>query len=178
MIKDCEKKFIIFNKLITEEAENSIKLEFNSKIFNLNEIDCFTLFLIKKLFTNYSSEFQYSLEIILKESILNSFYHGIFNINSKIKENDNGFDEFNRLVIERQKSIDYNTKKVYLEIIFKNDKIILMIKDEGNGFKYSDLKIDNYKTYGRGIKLIKIHSDKIYWNKKGNEIIIEKYING
>lgn len=178
MIKDCEEKVIIFNKLITKETKNTIKLEFNSKNFKLNEIDCFTSFLIEKLFINYSSDFQYSLEIILKESILNSFYHGIFNINSKIKEKNNGFEEFNRLVLERENNINYNAKKVYLEIILKNDKIILIIKDEGNGFKYSDLKIDNYKTYGRGIKLIRINSDKIYWNKKGNEIIIEKYING
>ncbi len=178
MIKGCKNKDIIFNKLITYESNSSVKLEFSSKTFNLNDIDCFTSYITEKFFNNYTDDFKYSIEIILKESILNSFYHGNFNINSRIKENEDGFEEFYKLVSEREKDIKYNSRKVFLEIIIKNNKVILMIRDEGNGFKYSDLNIDIYKTYGRGIKLIRINSDKIYWNEKGNEIIIEKNING
>jgi len=175
MIKNNEEKIILFKRFIKEKR---IKYVFDSLKFNISDIDSFTFYLLEEISPNLSFDFKYSLEIILKEAILNAFYHGNFNIDSKIKENDNGFDEFHNLVIERQKDIKYSSRKVYLEIIFKINKIIISIEDEGDGFDLSDLEINNYKNYGRGIKLIKVHSDKIKWNEKGNKITIEKYIHG
>ena len=178
MIKDCEKKIIDFNKLITQKFEASITYEFTAQTFKLTDIDCFTSYLIQKFFINYSEDFQYSIEIILKEGILNAFYHGNFNMDSKIKETENGFEIFNNLFLEKQKDEKYNSKKVALKIVITKNKIFIKIKDEGDGFRYSDLKFNNYKPYGRGIKLIIINSNKVYWNQTGNQIIIEKNTDG
>jgi hypothetical protein len=158
--------------------ENKLEFEIDSKNINLEKMDSFIFYLLNKFLVDMSFDFKYSIGIILKESITNAFYHGNFNIDSSIKEEEEGFLKFYNLVAQKQNDTRYNSKKVYLTLSLTLNKLIISVEDEGNGFKYKKLVIDDNKNYGRGIKLIIANSNNVSWNDKGNKIIIEKNING
>jgi serine/threonine-protein kinase RsbW len=84
-------------------------------------------------------------------------------------------DEAVKNAIEHGNKNDIN-KKVYLYYEIDNEKLLIKVKDEGEGFDYKNLKPgepDDEK--GRGLLLIKNFMDKILFNEKGNEITMIKY---
>ena len=81
----------------------------------------------------------------------------------------------NNAIIHGNKSDQ--TKFVDIELKMTNGSLIVMVKDEGAGFKHSDVpdptQPDNIlKTSGRGVFLMKKLADEIEFNKKGNCVIM------
>jgi serine/threonine-protein kinase RsbW len=75
------------------------------------------------------------------------------------------------------------SKKVHIEFILDDDKVKVVIRDEGKGFDPDDianpLDPENlYKDSGRGIFIVKELMDdvKYRFHKKGTEIILIKNI--
>lgn len=70
----------------------------------------------------------------------------------------------------------YNTqKKVYIEFRIVKGLIVIRIRDEGIGFNYNHvpdpLNPENIlKDFGRGITVLKTLTDKVKFNKSGNEV--------
>ena len=175
---ECKDKFLNFNKLIDESNDNKTIWSFDAKSFSLEHVNCFSIYINEKFFKKNNDDFKYSLGIILKESILNGFYHGNFNIDSRIKDEEDGFKKFNEIVNQKIKENRYSLKKIKVTLEISENKIILSVEDEGKGFDYKKYKPQDNAFYGRGIKLIKLNCDRVTWNKKGNKIIMEKAVNG
>jgi len=173
-IKKLKETKTNFNDLL---IENTLKLEIKSNRFNIENLDNLIFHLLNKFLLNMALELKYSISTILKETITNAFYHGNFQIDSNIKSKENGFIDFYNIVEEKQNDKNFNTKKVFVSLKLLNNKVLISVKDEGKGFNSDKIKYKENKVYGRGLKLIELNSDSIDWNKKGNEIIIEKRIN-
>lgn len=82
-------------------------------------------------------------------------------------------------------SIDHGNKnnpnkKVIILYKITLDKVIISIIDEGEGFDYNclpnPLDAENLlKESGRGLFIIRNYVDEVYFNKKGNRILVVKY---
>ncbi len=95
----------------------------------------------------------FALKIITREAMANAIVHGCGKNSDKTIQFEMNIDEKN--------------------------KIIIKIKDPGNGFnwktvmKHNDILADR----GRGLPIMEIYSDEIYFNEKGNEITLIKSCN-
>ncbi|WP_107925938.1 ATP-binding protein [Brachyspira hampsonii] len=95
-----------------------------------------------------------ALQVAFEEALTNAIIHG----------NKNNHD-----------------KSVYLNINIDDEKIEVIIEDEGKGFDYISAMIeltesqDNiYKDSGRGIFLISLYTDDFYFEDSGRKIVIIK----
>jgi len=93
---------------------------------------------------------QWALEISLREALANAIVHGN-------KEDKN--------------------KYVKVSFLWNKSKFIIIVEDEGEGFKHSDLSEGpSLKTSGRGVLIIenKIDSVKYERSEKGFKVILTK----
>lgn len=102
-----------------------------------------------------SSELRDDLSIVLSEALNNAIIHG----------NNGQPDKF-----------------VYLKVQIYKNKIILKIRDEGQGFNYQDIpdplqKEKKFKTHGRGVYIMSTLMDEVKFGKYkfGMEVILVKY---
>jgi serine/threonine-protein kinase RsbW len=73
-------------------------------------------------------------------------------------------------------------KLVHLELLMENNLLKFIIKDEGSGFNYNDLKDPTSpenieKPGGRGLFLMKNLADEVKFEKGGKETILSFYMN-
>ena len=73
---------------------------------------------------------------------------------------------------------DYN-KNVNISFSIKQNMLEITIEDEGMGFNYKAIKIDNddvYRKNGRGILLISLYTDSFHFEDYGRKIVMNKYL--
>ncbi len=94
----------------------------------------------------------FCIRILLRESVLNAVVHG---------------------------SHEDPSKEVTLEFTFDEQEARMVVKDDGAGFPWRDrpCQIDTLTEGGRGLALMKIYSDNMVYNEKGNEVILTKRSN-
>lgn len=73
---------------------------------------------------------------------------------------------------------DYS-KNVNISFSIKQNMLEISIEDEGSGFNYKAIKINNDDVYlknGRGILLISLYTDSFHFEDYGRKIVMNKYI--
>lgn len=73
---------------------------------------------------------------------------------------------------------DYS-KNVNISFSIKQNMLEISIEDEGSGFNYKAIKINNddvYRKNGRGILLISLYTDSFHFEDYGRKIVMNKYI--
>ena len=77
--------------------------------------------------------------------------------------------------LEHGNSLDLS-KKLYLSIYFDDKKIIIKVKDQGEGFDYrvKDSLVSNCESSGRGFFIVERLVDSLKVNN--NEIVAELYL--
>ena len=77
--------------------------------------------------------------------------------------------------LEHGNSLDLS-KKLYLSIYFDDKKIIIKVKDQGEGFDYrvKDSLVSNCESSGRGLFIVERLVDSLKVNN--NEIVAELYL--
>ena len=132
------------------ECSNSLKLELPA---NLDSIDWAEDRVEEFIRANKLEIDIFALKIMTREAMANAVIHGC---------GKNG------------------DMTIQLELIIDDsDRVILKIKDSGNGFdwktlmKYNDILADR----GRGLPIMEIYSDQMYFNDKGNEVVLIKSCN-
>lgn len=93
-----------------------------------------------------------AMQIAFEEALTNAIVHG----------NNNDYS--------KNVNISFNIKQNMLEI---------SIEDEGSGFNYKAIKINNddvYRKNGRGILLISLYTDSFHFEDYGRKIVMKKYI--
>ena len=93
-----------------------------------------------------------AMQIAFEEALTNAIVHG----------NNNDYS--------KNVNISFNIKQNMLEI---------SREDEGSGFNYKAIKINNddvYRKNGRGILLISLYTDSFHFEDYGRKIVMNKYI--
>ncbi|TWT82974.1 Transcriptional regulatory protein WalR [Planctomycetes bacterium CA13] len=127
----------------------------------------------------YDSSQHMQIAMALDESITNAIVHGNLEINSDLRDIDNGqpyVDEINR----RMTLPPYCDRRVLFRIQADRNNATFTIRDQGPGFcvdKVADptdmANLENVS--GRGLLLINAFMDEVSHNEGGKEIVMVKY---
>ena len=123
------------------------------------------------------------MQIALREIIINGIEHGNLGLSFEEKSesmmNDNYFD----LIRTRQLEAENQSKKVHIEYSIDDECIMYVIADEGSGFDYelftrtSQREVnEDLLAHGRGITMAKSVFDEVTYSKKGNHVVLIKYL--
>lgn len=127
----------------------------------------------------FFDEMQLSMiRIALREILINAIEHGNLEITSEEKTNYLLQGNYDQFLKERLKNPAYCNKKIIIEYKLIDNAVLYKITDEGKGFdveKYLSKKEVNLDSFhGRGIFITKNAFDKVYYNKKGNSVVLIK----
>jgi len=133
---------------------------------------------VEKIFNIPNSVFNEIL-LCVEEMLSNAFLHGVFKIPGRIREEE--YQSYMNFLQETIRNKEIAEKKVYLTIFINmsGKKIEITVRDEGDGFDHSkflqdDTSIIEFKGSGKGIKLLKILCDNIFFADEGRILKIEK----
>lgn len=116
------------------------------------------------------------LKLGLYEAIANAVYHGNLELDSSIKEEENGFESYEAMANIRINQDKYKKRKVNITLEQSGSLIEYVITDDGSGFGWQNLPApdsdDLLDLSGRGIMLMNFYYDKIKWNETGNQITL------
>ncbi len=123
------------------------------------------------------------IQIALREIIINAIEHGNLGITFKDKSDSIINNNYFELIRTRQIEPDNLNKKVHIDYSINSESVIYTISDEGEGFNYEEYTEatqkeinDNFLSHGRGITMTKSAFDEVTYNKKGNHVILTKYL--
>ena len=110
----------------------------------------------------------------LYEALANAVYHGNLELDSSIKDEDDGFEKFEEMADTRVNEEKYQNRQVRVAFEMTGASIKYTVSDDGAGFdwrKLSEKVNDDPLTFsGRGILLTKFYYHNVEWNEKGSEI--------
>lgn len=120
------------------------------------------------------------LVLAIHEALRNSVEHGNLELPSDIKPEliDDEEDPYEKLMRERLKEPKYAGRKIWITFSRTDEKVELLIRDEGKGFdskKMFDQQNDTDISHSRGLILIRAGVDEVSYNDTGNEIILTCY---
>ena len=128
--------------------------------------------------TEFQSRFS-DLEISLYELIANAIEHGNLAITNEEKEQALGMNLFSELLQKRREHPDYADRFVTVTLLYSTGKLVITIKDQGNGFDHNNLfnseRPDMLSNCGRGIMLTKVYCDELKYNEVGNQVTMILY---
>ncbi|WP_057831132.1 SpoIIE family protein phosphatase [Colwellia sp. TT2012] len=132
-----------------------------------------------------------SLYTILTELFINALDHGVLGLNSSLKNSAEGFSQYfkeraNRLEMLANDDIQGSEDFVGITLKYfpltKGGKMIINIKDSGQGFDILDVMKDNsiamndgLKLSGRGVELVNQLCDTLDYQEQGT-LVIASYI--
>ncbi len=156
-----KQKFIIGNYLVTADDISHRITRNLRKYMNQKEINI--------------------LRIALREIIINAIEHGNLNISFDEKTEAINNGNYFKFLANRQNDPEIGKKHVNIEYQVDPHGVIYKITDQGEGFDFNRVLNEAYinantkkLSHGRGIIMAKNAFDRIHFNKKGNEVILEK----
>jgi anti-sigma regulatory factor (Ser/Thr protein kinase) len=117
----------------------------------------------------------------VREALINAIYHGNLEVKSNLREDVvYGLKKFREEIELKRNTSPYKDRKVYINYSYSSENIKVTIEDEGPGFDYKTLpdplEPENLlKSSGRGLFIIRVHSDEVNWFKGGRVIEMIKY---
>ncbi|MER2493349.1 SpoIIE family protein phosphatase [Catenovulum sediminis] len=116
-----------------------------------------------------------TLFLLLAEMYNNSVDHGLLNMDSEIKDAEDGFFEY---YMQRQtalESLQAGLLNIQVRYIPAEQIIRLSIEDSGQGFdtKAAQEKTNDSEQHGRGLKLITDLGSNLKYEKEGRVIIVD-----
>ncbi len=122
------------------------------------------------------------IRIGLREIIINAIEHG--NLEITYEEKTRALEENNyfELLSKRRTNARYLNRKVRIDSIISADRAVFRITDEGNGFdaqaylNANEPEATHIGSHGRGILMTKQVFDEIRYNKKGNQVLLIRYL--
>lgn len=188
---------VLFHKFDFEMIKNGLK-EGIFDFININKLESFPKILEKaeeyvKILKSKSKIFKYSKHIIIikipsdvkliNDTVLQiiSTAHSAGFISSKNEENDLRLALTEGIVNAVVHGNKENKKKsVVIRVYIDYEKIKVKIRDEGKGFELDNktFEIGNenlLETHGRGIYLMKITMDRVYYDRDRKELVLIKY---
>lgn len=116
------------------------------------------------------------LKLGLYEAIANAVYHGNLELDSSIKEKDNGFENYEAMANARRNQNKYIDRKVNITLELNGGLIKFVITDDGDGFDWKKIPApdsgDLLALSGRGIMLMNFYYDSVEWNDKGSQVTL------
>lgn len=121
----------------------------------------------KKIYKNVDNEIMANIRIFIKTWCQDKSY--------------NSFEIIVVLYELYNNSAKHSKKNITIILKFYERSIVIRVNDDGEGFNVkdklnvnsNDLKKNIHKSCGRGIYIVKNFVSQIYYNKKGNQVIVK-----
>lgn len=122
------------------------------------------------------------IRIGLREMIINAIEHG--NLEITYEEKTRALEENNyfELLSRRRTDPRYLNRKVRIDSIISADRAVFRITDDGNGFdaqaylNMRETEKAHTDSHGRGILMTRQVFDEIRYNRKGNQVLLIRYL--
>jgi len=138
--------------------------------------------LVRNVERYYDSRRITILRIALREMILNAIEHGNLDISYHIKTEALDSDRYFEFIAQRQNDPRFRDKKVVIEYALTPEKLVYIIRDDGNGFDHRNMITravsdanEKFLSHGRGIAMTMNAFDEVVYNDRGNEVTLIKY---
>jgi DNA-binding response OmpR family regulator/anti-sigma regulatory factor (Ser/Thr protein kinase) len=109
---------------------------------------------------------------VLSELYNNALEHGVLELDSELKQSEEGFFEYFTQREEKLLTLDVARIVISAEYLPHENSLAIRVRDSGKGFKQGCLtKLENIeKSYGRGISLVKMLCESVEYTNKGNTV--------
>ena len=114
-----------------------------------------------------------AIYLVMRELYANAVEHGILRLDSRIKQQENGFEKF---FSEKDKLLgDLVSGCVEIEVEFsmvdQNRSVEITIRDSGDGFTFGEMEKSNAESsyHGRGISMLNNLCGRVVYNDAGNQ---------
>lgn len=117
-----------------------------------------------------------NLFLLISELYNNALEHGVLNLDSSIKDQEDGFYEY---YIERENRLKRLTSGyINVHVTYEPDShsVNCTIEDSGDGFARS-VHSEDEQFHGRGISLVSEIADSVTYNESGNCVTIKYSLN-
>ena len=121
------------------------------------------------------------LKMGVREMLINAIEHGNLGMTFAQKSAAMERESYFRLINELQNDPANSAKKVVIDYVVDQNHAAFRITDEGEGFDHRKMmeravnrSEDGALPHGRGIALIRSIFDRVAYNSKGNQILLEK----
>lgn len=120
---------------------------------------------------------QFRLSIALHEALTNAIFHGNLELSSALRRDDEGSDAFHRLAADRAATAPWSGRSVTVKTRLSRDEAQVTVRDEGPGYDVALLPDPRDPARvetvgGRGLFLIRLFTDEVRHNERGNEITL------
>lgn len=125
-------------------------------------------------------EHRSNLFLLLSEAYNNAVDHGILELDSSIKDCENGFLDYYLLREEKLASLESGSIEIEVSYQPSKQSIDIEVRDSGKGFDSPDLlpnEIAEDAEHGRGNILLTELADSVEYNSTGNQIKITYSLN-
>lgn len=121
------------------------------------------------------------LKMGVREMLINAIEHGNLGVTFAQKSAAMEQERYFQLINERQNDPANSAKKVVIDYVIDENHTAFRITDDGDGFDHRKMmeraasqNEDGALPHGRGITLIRSIFDRVTYNAKGNQILLEK----
>ena len=145
------------------------------------------VFLCQRRITQFCQSCQIhpvNISVCLREALANAIIHGNLEIDSTLKEDSWG--QFETLLRGREASPKFGKRQIIIRCQMSLEQVKLEVEDQGRGFDANSWKTYNPASMpdhdpmgtlvksGRGLLIITSLMDTVFWNERGNCIIMIK----
>jgi anti-sigma regulatory factor (Ser/Thr protein kinase)/PAS domain-containing protein len=123
------------------------------------------------------------MQIALREILINAIEHGNLGLTFAEKSKALSDNTYFEIIRARQMLTENLEKKVYIEYSINSERVVYIISDEGEGFNHDQFQVkaapgsdEDIPVHGRGITMTRNAFDEVTYNKKGNHVMLIKYI--
>ncbi|MEA3286994.1 MAG: ATP-binding protein [Candidatus Marinimicrobia bacterium] len=137
------------SRITDHQSPSEIEITISATV---DHVDRAVVSVKKTLAAKFSNYDDFSLELILRETLMNAVKHG------------SGYDA---------------KKKIFLKLSWDDQYFYIQIRDEGQGFSYTPgipKKAIPDSESGRGLPIIEYYAKQIRFNETGNEVKIKTRI--
>jgi DNA-binding response OmpR family regulator len=109
---------------------------------------------------------------VLSELYNNALEHGVLELDSELKQSEEGFFEYFTKREEKLLALEVASIVISAEYQPHENALVIRMKDSGKGFKQGDMtRLENIeKRYGRGISMVKELCESVKYTNKGNTV--------
>ena len=124
-------------------------------------------------------EHRSNLFLLLSEAYNNAVDHGILELDSGIKDSENGFLDYYLLREEKLSSLDEGEINIHVEFVPNLNCLKIRVTDSGKGFNQLSDSITKSADieHGRGNMLLQELAEQVDYNEAGNDVVITYNLN-
>lgn len=114
---------------------------------------------------------------VLSELFNNALEHGILNLNSKLKRDSGGFQQYYEKREASLKVLEHGHIIIRVESLPMKGEVLISVEDSGQGFQWEDknhlagTRSSNDECYGRGIPLINALCERVWFENNGSKVL-------